>query len=383
MTDTIECASSLEMQCVRKRRRRRKEQPPPDELVERLEGCRRAGRWRRRSGVGPGGDYGPGWPADDARAGQGEARSARSALLSLALDGPPHMATGRPMSGWIVPPPGLPVKSEADLPRARSEDRGARAALWAPSLRAAARGDAHRASRGLHPSPVPRPRLRGPLPLPGERATISCPHSYPLFYEPLGLNEGHRFLEVGVGSGYGTALAREVVGPGARSWPSTSTRQRSPSHATTWNAPATPTSSSSTATGPPGTPSTHRTTRSASRRPAPTCRRRSSRSSRRGAGSLRPFSKAPPATHPPRDDRQGHPKHDHRGSAVFAAARTLRRRRRSAMSYRTRRTVRCSAVRLAAAHLPAAAWRDTRQWRCRGRCPELAQSAAVKRRSMR
>jgi protein-L-isoaspartate(D-aspartate) O-methyltransferase len=53
-----------------------------------------------------------------------------------------------------------------------------------------------------------------PLPLPGERATISCPHSYPLFYEPLALERGHRFLEVGVGSGYGTALAREVVGPG-------------------------------------------------------------------------------------------------------------------------------------------------------------------------
>jgi protein-L-isoaspartate(D-aspartate) O-methyltransferase len=50
------------------------------------------------------------------------------------------------------------------------------------------------------------------LPLPGERATIWCPHSYPLFYEPLGLGEGHRFLEVGVGSGYGTALARELVG---------------------------------------------------------------------------------------------------------------------------------------------------------------------------
>jgi len=51
-----------------------------------------------------------------------------------------------------------------------------------------------------------------PLPLPGERATISCPHSYPLFYEPLGLDDGHRFLEVGW-SGYGTALAWEVVGP--------------------------------------------------------------------------------------------------------------------------------------------------------------------------
>jgi protein-L-isoaspartate(D-aspartate) O-methyltransferase len=51
-----------------------------------------------------------------------------------------------------------------------------------------------------------------PLPLPGERAAISCPHSYPLFYEALGLSEGYRFLEVGVGSGYGTSLAREVVG---------------------------------------------------------------------------------------------------------------------------------------------------------------------------
>jgi hypothetical protein len=51
-----------------------------------------------------------------------------------------------------------------------------------------------------------------PLPLPGERATISCPHSYPLFYEPLALGAGHRFLEVGAGSAYGTSLAREVVG---------------------------------------------------------------------------------------------------------------------------------------------------------------------------
>ncbi len=51
-----------------------------------------------------------------------------------------------------------------------------------------------------------------PLPLPGTAATISCPHSYPLFYEPLGLNRGQRFLEVGTGSGYGAAVAREVVG---------------------------------------------------------------------------------------------------------------------------------------------------------------------------
>jgi protein-L-isoaspartate(D-aspartate) O-methyltransferase len=51
------------------------------------------------------------------------------------------------------------------------------------------------------------------LPLPGA-ATISCPHSYPLFFEALQLYLGQRFLEVGSGSGYGAALASEVVGPG-------------------------------------------------------------------------------------------------------------------------------------------------------------------------
>lgn len=51
-----------------------------------------------------------------------------------------------------------------------------------------------------------------PLPLPGAAATISCPHSYPLFYEPLGLDRGQRFLEIGAGSGYGAAVAREIVG---------------------------------------------------------------------------------------------------------------------------------------------------------------------------
>ena len=51
-----------------------------------------------------------------------------------------------------------------------------------------------------------------PLPIPGRNATISCPHSYPLFYEALDLGRGDRFLEVGAGSGYGAALAREIVG---------------------------------------------------------------------------------------------------------------------------------------------------------------------------
>ena len=51
-----------------------------------------------------------------------------------------------------------------------------------------------------------------PLPIPGENATVSCPHAYPLFYEALEIREGDKFLEIGTGSGYGAALAREVVG---------------------------------------------------------------------------------------------------------------------------------------------------------------------------
>ena len=117
------------------------------------------------------------------------------------------------MSGWTVPPPGLPVKREADLRREREAkvaELAFRGLLRSERLRramlAVRREDfIPRAYRDHAYEEVP-------LPLPGERATISCPHSYPLFYEPLGLHEGDRFLEVGVGSGYGTALAREVVG---------------------------------------------------------------------------------------------------------------------------------------------------------------------------
>jgi protein-L-isoaspartate(D-aspartate) O-methyltransferase len=118
------------------------------------------------------------------------------------------------MSGWLTPPPSRPLKSDEDLRRERGAkivELGRRGLLRSERLRGAmltvARED-------FIPS-----RYRDhayeevPLPLPGERATISCPHSYPLFYEPLGLGERHRFLEIGVGSGYGTALAREVVGP--------------------------------------------------------------------------------------------------------------------------------------------------------------------------
>ena len=119
-----------------------------------------------------------------------------------------------PMSGWVIPPPSRPLKSDEELRRERQAkvgELGRRGLLRSERLRGAMLSVAR---EDFIPS-----RYRDhayeeiPLPLPGERATISCPHSYPLFYEPLGLGEGHRFLEVGVGSGYGTALAREVVGP--------------------------------------------------------------------------------------------------------------------------------------------------------------------------
>jgi len=118
------------------------------------------------------------------------------------------------MIGWIVPPPREPVKSRDELERERRQK-----VEWL-------------IRHGyLRSEPIRKAMLtvvredfipflyrdytydEVPLPLPGEQATISCPHSYPLFYEPLGLGKGHRFLEVGLGSGYGTALAREIVGP--------------------------------------------------------------------------------------------------------------------------------------------------------------------------
>jgi protein-L-isoaspartate(D-aspartate) O-methyltransferase len=115
--------------------------------------------------------------------------------------------------GWLIPSPSRPVKGDEELRREREAKIGElerRGLLRSERLR--------RAMLTVRREDFIPSGFRDhayeeiPLPLPGERATISCPHSYPLFYEPLGLDEGHRFLEVGVGSGYGTSLAREVVG---------------------------------------------------------------------------------------------------------------------------------------------------------------------------
>jgi protein-L-isoaspartate(D-aspartate) O-methyltransferase len=117
------------------------------------------------------------------------------------------------MSGWLLPPPSRPVKGDEALRRERETkvaELGRGGLLRSERLRRAMlsvrREDFIPAAYRDHAYE------EIPLLLPGERATISCPHSYPLFYEPLGLDAGHRFLEVGVGSGYGTALACEVVG---------------------------------------------------------------------------------------------------------------------------------------------------------------------------
>jgi protein-L-isoaspartate(D-aspartate) O-methyltransferase len=118
------------------------------------------------------------------------------------------------MTGWMIPPPSAPLKGDAELRREREAkvaELGRRGLLRSERLRRAMLAVRR---EDFVPTPYRDHAYEEiPLPLPGERATISCPHSYPLFYEPLGLGEGHRFLEVGVGSGYGTALAREVVGP--------------------------------------------------------------------------------------------------------------------------------------------------------------------------
>jgi protein-L-isoaspartate(D-aspartate) O-methyltransferase len=118
------------------------------------------------------------------------------------------------MEGWIIPPPREPVKSREELARERRLK-----VEWLVRHGYLHSGLIREAMLKVEREEFIPTLYRDyayqevPLPLPGEQATISCPHSYPLFYEPLGLGRGDRFLEVGLGSGYGTALAREVVGP--------------------------------------------------------------------------------------------------------------------------------------------------------------------------
>ena len=118
------------------------------------------------------------------------------------------------MQGWAVPPPKEPTKTKQEFRKEREEkvqwllDHGyLKSKPIQNAMLKVAREDF------IPPPYRDYAYLEVPLPLPGEKATVSCPHSYPLFYEPLGLDEGHKFLEIGLGSGYGAALAREIVGP--------------------------------------------------------------------------------------------------------------------------------------------------------------------------
>ncbi|NIS81584.1 MAG: protein-L-isoaspartate O-methyltransferase [Anaerolineales bacterium] len=117
------------------------------------------------------------------------------------------------MPGWIVPPQKEPTKTKADFAEAREHK--------VQTLIEQGYLQSQRIIDALLTVPreifIPREYRdyayrEVPLPLPGKQATISCPHSYPLFYEPLGLDANHRFLEIGLGSGYGAAVAQEVVG---------------------------------------------------------------------------------------------------------------------------------------------------------------------------
>jgi protein-L-isoaspartate(D-aspartate) O-methyltransferase len=67
----------------------------------------------------------------------------------------------------------------------------------------------------MDPSYIEYAYVDQPFPIPGDGGqTISAPYMYPIFYEPLGLRAGDRLLEIGAGSGYGAALAKELVGHG-------------------------------------------------------------------------------------------------------------------------------------------------------------------------
>ena len=59
--------------------------------------------------------------------------------------------------------------------------------------------------------------LDRPIPIPHSKGDFT-PQAFqhPLFYEPLNLQKGDSFLEVGTGSGYGAALAQEMVGKRGR-----------------------------------------------------------------------------------------------------------------------------------------------------------------------
>jgi protein-L-isoaspartate(D-aspartate) O-methyltransferase len=116
------------------------------------------------------------------------------------------------MHGWSIPPPAEPTKTAEQFRQERAAKIGELQGLG--YLRSERIRQALLTVR--REDFIPRlyrdyAYLEVPLPLPGKRATISCPHSYPLFYEPLGLDLGHRFLEVCLGSVYGAGTGYDDI----------------------------------------------------------------------------------------------------------------------------------------------------------------------------
>ena len=120
------------------------------------------------------------------------------------------------MAGWVTPPPVPSSKTAATFRRGREAK--------VAELRRSGLLRSARIERAL--LTVPREAFipsayreyayeEVPLPLPGARATISCPHSYPLFYEPLRLDSGHRFLEERVKQSLVRLYGPAVLAPAA------------------------------------------------------------------------------------------------------------------------------------------------------------------------
>ena len=118
------------------------------------------------------------------------------------------------MIGWIIPPPKQPKKTKHSLLKEREKK-----IKWL-------RMKGYIRSKVIENAMKKIPREdfvpffyrdytydELPFPLPGKNSTISCPHSYPMFYEALELKSEENFLEIGTGSGYGAVLAAEIVGP--------------------------------------------------------------------------------------------------------------------------------------------------------------------------
>lgn len=123
------------------------------------------------------------------------------------------MRAGAKRCGWIVPPPRTPTKTREQFARERK-----RKVRW---LEAQGLLKSARIKAALLKVPredfIPREYRdyayqEVPLPLPARRRRSPARTATRCFCEPLGLDRGQRFLEIGTGSGYGAAVAREVVG---------------------------------------------------------------------------------------------------------------------------------------------------------------------------